>query len=83
MISRFDTILERDRRKDRIAVSISLVSVAVLTQSKYDESKVIRIEVTCSKHRVTRNLAIANRSRVSCANKVTTVNFQQDPIIVA
>jgi len=26
-----------------------------------------------------RNLAIANRSRVSCANKVTTVNFQQDP----
>ena len=28
--------------------------------------------------RWTRNLAIANRSRVSCAHKVTAVNFQQD-----
>ena len=27
----------------------------------------------------TRNLAIANRSRVGCAHKLTTVNFQPDP----
>ena len=34
MLSRFDTILERDRRTDRIAISISPVSIAVLTRDK-------------------------------------------------
>ena len=27
------------------------------------------------------NLAIANRSRISCAHKVTTLNFKQDPYL--
>jgi len=34
MLSRFDTIPKRDRQTDRIAISISRVSIAVLTRDK-------------------------------------------------
>jgi len=47
MLSRFDTIPERDRRtdgqKDRIATSIFHVSIAVLTRDKNEIYKMIKM----------------------------------------